>query len=115
MVIAGEDDTRILLRGLVRLHRFRVVGEAAGVSDTLALLRAERPTTLVADSQLAEGSAEELVREMKRRFPSVRLVLVTHDSARREFPAGGGPDAVLRRPFRIQEFAAALQPSERPG
>ncbi len=115
MVIAGEDDTRILLRGLVRLHRFRIVGEATGVSDTLTLLRSELPTTLIVDAKLSEGSAEELIRMAKQRFPSVRLVLVLHGSSPWQFQDGEGPDAVLERPFRIREFAAALLPPPQVG
>ncbi len=37
VVVAGEPDTRVLRRGLLRLLHFRILGEAAGVLDALAV------------------------------------------------------------------------------
>ncbi|HZY91561.1 MAG TPA: hypothetical protein VFG07_02120 [Thermoplasmata archaeon] len=108
MVVAGEEETRVLLRGLLRLHHFRVLGEAEGGSGALDRLREAAPQVLVVDSQLAEGSADSLVPAVRRRFPAVRVVLVLHGGVPAPTDGPEGPDVVLRRPFRIQEFATAV-------
>ena len=57
IVVAGDEETRVLLRGLLRLHHFRVEGEAEGATHALELVRDRRPSLMVTDVTLAEGSA----------------------------------------------------------
>jgi DNA-binding NarL/FixJ family response regulator len=113
VVVAGDEETRVLLRGLLRLHHFRVDGEAEGAQQGIDLVREHRPTLMVADVNLAEGSSSQLVAEVRRVAPEMRVILVA-PASRPPSPTGpddGGPDAVLLRPFRIRQFAEALLPS----
>lgn len=112
VVVAGDEETRVLLRGLLRLHHFRVDGEAEGATQCLELLREHRPNLLVADVNLAEGSSSSLVQEARKVSPELRVILVAPASRP---PAAAsepnrGPDVVLLRPFRIRQFAEALIP-----
>jgi DNA-binding NarL/FixJ family response regulator len=111
VVAAGDEETRVLLRGLLRLHHFQVLGEADGSTQTLELVRQHRPSVVVADVNLAEGSFATLVADARAAHPTVRIVLVA--PASRPQPAAVGPsvpDAILYRPFRIRQFAEALRP-----
>jgi len=114
VVVAGDEETRVLLRGLLRLHHFRVDGEAEGASQCLELIREHHPTLLVADVNLAEGSPTSLVNEARKLAPGLRVVLVAPASRPPAPPADGspGPDVVLLRPFRIRQFAEALLPAD---
>ncbi len=112
LVVGGDEEMRILLRGLLQLHRVRVNGEADGMTDALRLLEEHRPTLVIVDTHLAEGTAAEFVRRAREKRPTARIVLVA--PASRPPPAsapGQGPDVVLLRPFRIQQFAEAIVPS----
>lgn len=112
VVVAGDEETRVLLRGLLRLHHFRVDGEAEGATQCLELIREHHPTLLVADVNLAEGSPGSLVSEARRAAPDMRVILVA-PASRPPAPAADhdhGPDVVLLRPFRIRQFAEALLP-----
>lgn len=112
VVAAGDEETRILLRGLLRLHHFRVDGEAEGAAQALDLLRDHRPSLLVTDVNLAEGSSTALVAEARATLPWLRVVLVAPASRPPPTPApGSGPHVVLLRPFRIRQFAEAVQPT----
>jgi DNA-binding NarL/FixJ family response regulator len=120
VVVAGDEETRVLLRGLLRLHHFRVDGEAEGATQALELLREHRPALLVADVSLAEGSPTALVAEARSLLPQLRIVLVAPASRPPPPPAdpSKGPHIVLLRPFRIRQFAEALLPTPpagRPG
>lgn len=111
IVVAGDEETRVLLRGLLRLHHFRVDGEAEGSTEALELIRHHRPALLVVDVNLAEGSATSLLQQARSLVPTLRTILVAPSS--RPPPAGTGPsvDVVLLRPFRIRQFADALTPA----
>lgn len=116
IVVAGDEETRVLLRGLLRLHHFRVDGEAEGATHALELLRDHRPQLLVADVNLAEGSPSALIAGARAILPLLRVILVA-PASRPPVPspeAGQRPDVVLLRPFRIRQFAEALLPASKP-
>lgn len=113
VVVAGDEETRVLLRGLLRLHHFRVDGEADGATQALVLLRDHRPSLFVADVNLAEGSPAALVADARALLPRLRIVLVAPASRPPPITSPGhGPDVVLLRPFRIRQLAEALSPTE---
>jgi DNA-binding NtrC family response regulator len=113
IVVAGDEETRVLLRGLLRLHHFRVDGEAEGVTQATEMIRVHRPTLLVVDSALSEGSAAALVGQARSLVPGLRVILVAPASRPPALPSDPAqrPDTVLLRPFRIRQFAEALTPS----
>lgn len=116
IVVAGDEETRVLLRGLLRLHHFRVEGEAEGATHALELLRDRRPSLMVADMNLAEGSSTALVAEARAIVPTLRVILVA--PASRPPTTAADPahraDVVLLRPFRIRQFADAIAPTAAP-
>ena len=114
IVVAGDEETRTLLRGLLRLHRFRVDGEAEGATQAIELVRVHRPSLLVVDAHLAEGNVDPLIGHARDLVPRLRVVLVAPASRPPNPPSDPvqRPDAILLRPFRIRQFAEALVPSE---
>jgi CheY-like chemotaxis protein len=112
VVVAADEETRVLLRGLLRLHRVRVVGESDGLRGALELLRTHQPPFLIADSMLTEGSIAELVERGREAAPGIKVILVAPSN--RATP-GGRPDVVLLRPFRIRQLAEALGAPPLPG
>jgi len=111
LVVAADEELRILFRGLLQLQHVRVDAEAEGVTDALRLIRDHRPGLVVADTQLADGTPAELLGKARAIDPRLRLVLVAPSS--RPPPTSEreqGPDVLLLRPFRIQQFADAVAP-----
>jgi DNA-binding response OmpR family regulator len=109
LVVAADEEMRILLRGLLQLHRVRVEAEAEGVMEALRLMRERRPNLVVVDTHLSDGNSNDLLVGAKALVPAPRVILVA--SASRPppvFPKGGGPDVLLLKPFRIQQFAEAI-------
>ena len=112
IVVAGDEETRVLLRGLLRLHHFRVDGEAEGASQATELIRVHRPSLLVVDANLAEGSVPPLVGAARTLVPGLRVILVAPASRPPSMPTdlSQRPDTILLRPFRIRQFAEAVAP-----
>ena len=109
LVAAGDEETRVLLRGLLRLHHCRVVGEADGTRRAIELARAHAPTLVVMDVNLADGSFVQLMHEIGRLSPRPRIVLIAPTGRPLAIDDGGvRPDSVLYRPFRIRQFAEVV-------
>ena len=110
VVAAGDEETRVLFRGLLRLHRVRVDGEARGALLGCELVRKIRPSVVLVDSVLHDGSWVDLLSETRTHVPTSRFILVAPASTP-SAPNGLKPDATLQRPFRISAFADALGPA----
>jgi len=110
IVVAGDEETRVLLRGLLRLHHFRVDGEAEGVTPAVELIGLHHPALLVVDASLAEGSVGPLIGQARGLVPRLRVIPVAPASRPPNLPPDPSqhPDALLLRPFRIRQFAEAL-------
>lgn len=110
IVVAGDEETRVLLRGLLRLNHYRVIAEAEGSTEGAELLRTHAPTVVVVDAVLAEGNFPALIREARALRPEARVVLVSPAGGRPKAPGtADGPDAEVGRPFRLADFLGALR------
>ena len=108
VVVAGDEETRVLLRGLLKLHHFRVVGEASGASQGDELVRLHQPTVLVADATIIEGSLARLFPAARYSSPRTRIVLIQPNARPPPLEPTAIPDATVVRPFRVRDFIEAL-------
>jgi DNA-binding NarL/FixJ family response regulator len=109
LVVAGDEETRVLLRGLLRLHHYRVVGEAEGAHQAVGLMRQTLPGVIVSDVNLVDGTFSDLIEAAHSVEPPPRVILVVPSSRpHAAADAPSRPDVVLLRPFRIRQFAEAL-------
>ncbi|SDJ85967.1 two component transcriptional regulator, LuxR family [Lentzea albidocapillata subsp. violacea] len=82
VVVDDHPVVRDGLRGMLGTQDdFEVVGEAASGTEALTVIAAVRPDVAVTDLRLPAPSGAELVRLIRSRVPSTRvLVLTTHDT-----------------------------------
>ncbi|MCX2950117.1 response regulator [Lentzea sp. NEAU-D7] len=82
VVVDDHPVVRDGLRGMLGTQDdFEVVGEAASGQEALTVIAAVRPDVAVTDLRLPAPSGAELVRQIRARAPSTRvLVLTTHDT-----------------------------------
>lgn len=83
-VLLVDDHTLVrlgLVRAFERAPEFRVVGEAASVSEAMDLTVKHRPAVVITDVKLPDGSGLDLVRNLRQRYPSIGVVVVTMYSA----------------------------------
>jgi DNA-binding NarL/FixJ family response regulator len=65
---------------LFREHQtIDVVGEASNCSDALAKIRQTRPDVVLLDLRLADCDSLELLRQIRREFPAVRVVVLSDE------------------------------------
>jgi len=111
IVLGGSEDTRLLLRGLLRLHRHRVLLEAPIREGVARLPASSEPKILVLDAGTDKGEAwaEELSSLLKAR-PDLRalVILPSADPAVETRARQAGARATLVRPFAIRDFIEAV-------
>jgi CheY-like chemotaxis protein len=111
VLLVRNLDTRLLLRGLLRLQRYPVVFEADRPEDLDRLPEGAGVSVIVIDQDADEADWNEDVRSVLARRPELRPILLTSDRSP-EFAtraASAGVRAVVVRPFQIRELAQALE------
>ena len=111
IVLGGSEDTRLLLRGLLRLHRHRVLLETP-TRDAIDRLPASAETKiLVVDtgSEKGEAWANDLAALLHAR-PDLRalVILPSSDPGLETRARQAGARATLVRPFAIRDFIEAV-------
>lgn len=114
-LIGGSRESREVLRGLLRLHHFRVKGEGRGLKDAKKVLEEGFDGILLVDSDLTDGTWEEVLQAAQGSKPRPGAVLLSPFYGS-EFEAKArkcGATGVVMRPFEIPELLDALNNSRR--
>ena len=76
------DDDRIVRQGIARSipweeHGFRIAGEAADGEQGLQVISSVHPHIVISDIKMPFMDGLEMAGELRKRFPSVKLILLT--------------------------------------
>ena len=75
------DDHVVLREGLLRKFQdcedIEVVGQAGTIADLMRMLPKYSPCVVILDIKLPDGNGLTVLKEMKQRFPRVRVVVLT--------------------------------------
>lgn len=78
MIVDDHSVVREGLRFLIELNKdFQVTGEAENLTEALAELAENRPDIVVLDYKLSQGDGIMACLEIKRRYPKVKVLLLT--------------------------------------
>ncbi len=110
VLLVASPDTRLLLKGLLRLQRHPVVFEADRLEAFEQCPAPTGATLLVIDHDPTLGDWCANVRAILARHPDYRTILVTPDRSPEVAQKAPtlGVKAVVVRPFALRDFAAAL-------
>lgn len=111
-IAGGTDETRLLLRGLVRLHHHRVVAEGFGPETLTESSNDGAPTVALVDADLDDPRWADAVRRCSAARPGIRIILLTASrSPQLEARAKElGVAALLHRPFAVHELVDVVEP-----
>jgi CheY-like chemotaxis protein len=113
-VVGGSREVRLLIKGLLRLHRHVVVAEGPSFDVLDGLPPDAQPEVVVVDFDLAEPGRIEAIKVARKARPKVRFVLLTPGGGTpmREAGRAVGADAVIGRPFAVRDLVEAVAPGE---
>jgi len=106
VLLGANDDTRLLLRGLLRLHRHRIVLEAKSVDDLRQLPPADGPRVLLQDVDDDDERWSEDLAGALRDHPELRAVVLlpSDGGGLRAEAMRSGARGVIVRPFSIRDL-----------
>jgi len=110
VVVGGTEESRLLLRGLVKLFRHQILGEVATLDALQGLAINGDPTVAIIDLDLDDTPTSDLLRATLQAHPKLRAILLTsHRTSQAETRARAlGFDSLVRRPFAVHELMEAI-------
>lgn len=109
VLVGRNSETRTLLKGLLRLHRHRIVGEGGTFEQAATFLGSDPRPLLVMDT---EGEAEDwtAATEAVARYPGLKTIMITGGRSPKfeEKAQRAGISRVVHRPFAVHELVDAV-------
>jgi two-component system, OmpR family, KDP operon response regulator KdpE len=106
-VLVVDDDAaiRLVCRINLELHGVRV-HEAGTLAEARAVVASEPLDVVLLDLHLGNDSGRELLRDLRRERPLVKVALMT--GSERGDVSGDAPDAVIGKPFALEELVGTV-------
>jgi len=111
VIVGGTEETRLLLRGLVRLNHHRVLAETASAAQLPLGDPSDPPAVLIL---VGDGEGDDWPHELataRERMPSLHAILLVPERTPEliERARRMGVMAVLNRPFAIRDLVSAVE------
>ncbi len=111
VLLSRNDDTRLLLRGLLRLHHHRIVLEARTVDELRELAPGLGPRLLLQDVDTEDERWSDELAVVLHDHPDLRAVVLlpSEGGGLRAEAMRVGARAVIVRPFAIRELMRLVE------
>lgn len=106
LVVDDEPSIRLLCKVNLELEGFRVL-EAGTIGEAWTQLDDESIDVVLLDVHVAEGDGREFFRQLRARGPGPAVAYLSGSTEIER--TGEGADAVLSKPFQLEELAATVR------
>ena len=110
VLIADDSDrARNGLRALLAMRQeIEVVGEAADGREAVQMVGESQPDVVLMDARMPHMDGLEATRQIKARWPEIRVVVVSMYATYRTQVLAAGADRFLSKECRVEELLEAI-------
>jgi len=67
-------------------------------------LQKQQPLALILDNKLPDGYGVDFILYLKKKYPSIKIIMISGFGSARDVAMANGADAFLEKPFSLNEF-----------
>jgi two-component system, OmpR family, response regulator len=108
-ILVVEDEGEIGLVLDMVLNKGAI--EMDYVSDLLSAdeyLQRQQPSVIILDNKLPDGFGVDFIIYIKKKYPSIKIVMISGLAAARDVALENGADLFFEKPFSMEEFENAI-------
>jgi len=110
LIIAPPGRFRDSLRVLLRAgDQISLIGQADNGSSGLKMIDANRPFLVLLDAGLPDGCTWDVLKQIKREWPQVRCLVLTHTQEQQRIAQTAGADRILMDGFTTESLFSIMQ------
>jgi len=71
-------------------------------------LQKQEPSAIILDNKLPDGFGVDFISYIKKKYPSVRIIMISGFGSARDVALENGADMFFEKPFSLEEFNEAI-------
>ncbi len=109
LIVEDEGEMCLVLNILLSEEDIEL-DHVKNLSAAEEYLAEELPSLITLDNKLPDGYGVDYISQVKKKYPSVKIVMITgFDASARDVAMENGADLFLEKPFTKQQFLTAVK------
>ena len=108
-ILVVEDEGQIgLVLNMILSDRHFDLDYVNNLLDAQEYLEKNKPSIVILDNKLPDGFGVDFISYIKRKFPSIKIIMISGFSTARDVALENGADMFLEKPFSMDAVNEAI-------
>ena|SRR5258706_5106304 len=104
-ILAVDDDGEIgLVLEMILNHKEFELDYVNSILSADEYLERYNPSLIILDNKLPDGFGVDFISYIRKKYPSLKIIMISGFSSVRDIALENGADAFLEKPFSLDEF-----------
>ena len=107
LVVEDQGETCLVLDLILSDRKFEL-DYVNNLLDADEYLGKNKPSMIILDNKLPDGFGVDFISYVKKRYPKIKIIMISGFSTARDVAIANGADAFLEKPFSMQNVNDAI-------
>ncbi|HET6766545.1 MAG TPA: response regulator [Chitinophagaceae bacterium] len=108
MLVVEDQGEMCLVLGLILSDRKFEMDYVNNLLDADEYLQKNKPAVIILDNQLPDGFGVDFITYVKKKYPGIKIIMISGFSSARDVAMENGADAFLEKPFSMENVNNAI-------
>jgi DNA-binding response OmpR family regulator len=107
LVVEDEGEMGLVLNMIFSERKFQL-DYVSNLLSAQEYLQQQEPSLIILDNKLPDGFGVDFISYIKKKHPSIKIIMISGLGAARDVALENGADMFLEKPFALEEFEKAI-------
>ena len=107
LVVEDEGEMGLVLNMVLDEKKFQL-DYVNNLLSAEEYLQQQQPSVILLDNKLPDGFGVDFIRYIKKKYPSIKIIMISGFGAARDVALENGADMFFEKPFPLEEFDEAI-------